>query len=177
MSTRSYPSFAGLDQAFAYVLSPNTTTPGLSNVSVISNSWGAPEINDTGWYQDLEEAQARGITVLAISGDSGDSPSSSWGLGNAFYPGSMAFDHFGDVAVGGTTNTLSGTTLALLHQHVWYDGAQAGGPVGSTGGVSSLFAEPSWQATTSAASAIAGAGSGRARPVSDRQQLSHDVHL
>jgi len=49
----------------------------------------------------LEEAQARGITVLAISGDSGDSSSSAWGIGNTWFPGSMAYDTFGDVAVGG----------------------------------------------------------------------------
>src|SRR5579871_5573886 len=155
-----WASYAGLDQAFAYVLSPNATTPALANVSVISNSWGSPEINDTGWYQDLQEAQVRGITVLAISGDSGDSPASSWGVGDAFYPGSMAYDNFGDVAVGGTTNTLSTTTLSLLHQRAWYDGSQPGGPVGSTGGVSGAFSEPSWQSSTSAGAVIGGAGRG-----------------
>jgi hypothetical protein len=148
------PTFADLDQAFAYVLSPNASAPGLANVSVISNSWGAPEINDTGWYDDLQEAQARGITVLAISGDSGDSPVSSWGIGDAFYPGSMAYDDFGDVAVGGTTNTLSGSTLSLLTQRAWYDASQPGGPVGSTGGTSALFPEPTWQSSTSASSQI-----------------------
>lgn len=155
-----WPSFAGLDQAFAYVLNPNSTMPGLQNVSVISNSWGATEINDTGWYNDLQEAQARGITVLAISGDSGDSPVTSWQPGDAFYPGSMAYDSFGDVAVGGTTNVLSATTLALLHQRVWYDATESGGPVGSTGGTSTLFPEPSWQASTSANGVIDGLGRG-----------------
>jgi hypothetical protein len=157
----SYPSNAELDQAFAYILSPNASTPGLANVSVISNSWGTPELNDTGWYQDLEEAQARGITVLAISGDSGDSSSSAWGIGNTWFPGSMAYDTFGDVAVGGTTNTLSSSTLSLLSQKVWYisDPSQ-GGPVGSSGGISPMFAEPAWQSNSSANSLIAGAGRG-----------------
>ncbi|MCI4328585.1 MAG: S8 family serine peptidase, partial [Thermoplasmata archaeon] len=155
------PSFGDLDQAFSYVLNPNSSFSNLANVSVISNSWGAPEINDSGWYQDLEEAQARGISVLAISGDSGDSPTSPWGIGDAFFPGSMAYDTFGDIAVGGTTNTLNPATLHLTDQTAWYIADAAdGGPVGTTGGISSVFAEPTWQSSTSADHRILGAGRG-----------------
>jgi len=157
-------SLTDLDQAFATVLSPPSADQGLQNVSVISNSWGGPEVsNDTSWYSDLEQAQARGITVLASSGDSGDNPASSKYVGTTVeIPASQAYDTFGDVAVGGTTVTLT-NGLTLASQVAWNisstDTAD-GGPAGSTGGISSLFPEPSWQSATSANRWIAGAGRG-----------------
>lgn len=156
-------SDADLDEAFSYILNPNGT-PGLDNVSVISNSWAADEHNDSGWYQDLEEAQARGITVLACSGDSGDDPHTAWpvGPGVSFFPSAMAYDAFGDVSVGGTTVLLNAgdanaTGLRLVNQTAWYD-AQT--HWGSTGGISSVFAEPDWQRTSLANAVLDGRGRG-----------------
>ncbi|EQD51484.1 hypothetical protein B1B_10999, partial [mine drainage metagenome] len=53
----------GLDSAFAFILNPNASFSSLNQVSVISNSWATTDSNDSSWFQDLEEAQARGITV------------------------------------------------------------------------------------------------------------------
>ena len=156
-------SFANIDLSFATILSPGAGDPtALDNVSVISNSWGAPEWNDTSWYQYLEQAQARGITVLACSGDSGDDPNTTWTVGDTFTPAAMAYNSFGDTAVGGTTITLdptSGTAsfLAVTDNIAWYDP-----PIhwGSSGGISTIFPEPSWQLSSLANSVIKGAGRG-----------------
>ncbi|MGC2789277.1 MAG: protease pro-enzyme activation domain-containing protein [Thermoplasmata archaeon] len=150
-----------VDTAFTTILNPDPLFPGLANVSVISNSWGGADGNDTSWFTSLEEAQMRGISVLAGSGDSDDSPSSSkWTGTTVEFPSSMAYDSFGVTAVGGTTVTLNPTSLEIESQVVWSDLSSAGGPYGSTGGNSTVFAEPSWQRTTEANSVILGAGRG-----------------
>ncbi len=163
------PTFADLEAAFADILSPPSSfsasvRSGLDNVSVISNSWGSSEVNDTAWFEDLEEAQARGISVLASSGDSDDNTHSSkyWGSTVAF-PASMAYNDFGDTAVGGTTVQLNSATLQLTSEVAWNISASDtsdGGPAGSTGGISSIFSEPAWQADTEANDVIAGGGRG-----------------
>ena len=160
------PSLANLDQAFAYILNPNSTFPGLNNVSVISNSWGSSDYNDTTWYTYLQEAEARGITVLASSGDSGDNVNSSKYFGTNYpgdfteFPSSMAYNSFGVTAVGGTTLTLS-SSLGIADQVAWYIASSyKSGPVGSTGGISQVFMEPGWQKTTEANNVILGVGRG-----------------
>ncbi len=160
-------TFSQLDSAFAYILNP-TNTPGLDNVSVISNSWGSKDTNVTPWTTYLQEAQARGITVLASSGDSGDNTASSkydtGGPAGDFteFPSSMAYNDFGVTAVGGTTVTLN-SNLHAASQVVWNisstDTAE-GGPAGTTGGYSSVFAEPTWQKSSEANNVIGGAGRG-----------------
>ncbi len=157
-----------LDEAFDFILNPNGSYPGLANVSVISNSWGGTDANDTDWYNLTEEAAARGITVLAASGDSGDDPDGPGASADpsgqvTFFPASMAYDDFGDVAVGGTTVVLDPTTLQMTTNEVWWvspNDTANHGPAGSTGGISQVFAEPSWQADTSANQQIGGAGRG-----------------
>ncbi|MHB1708776.1 MAG: protease pro-enzyme activation domain-containing protein [Thermoplasmataceae archaeon] len=161
-------TFESLDAAFAYILNPNSTYSNLNNVSVISNSWGGPEYNDTAWYEYLQEAQARGISVLASSGDSGDNPLSSKYTANPSYPGdyvqfpaAMAYNNFGVTAVGGTTLIL-GSTLHILNQTAWYESynSTGGSPAGSAGGISSVFPEPSWQKNTEANNVLKGQGNG-----------------
>jgi hypothetical protein len=165
-------TYADLNGAFSYILNP-TSTPGLKNVNVITNSWGGGDTNDMTWYQDLQEAQARGISVLASSGDSGDNDLSSkydGGPDLVQFPSAMAYNDFGDTAVGGTTvilnqNPSSSGYLQLASQTAWYISAADsadGGPAGSTGGISSVIQEPSWQLGTSANTVILGGG--RATP-------------
>ncbi|MEM3862292.1 MAG: S53 family peptidase, partial [Thermoplasmatales archaeon] len=163
-----------IDQALAYILNPNSSFPALNNVSVISNSWGSPEYNDTAWYEYLQEAQARGISVLASSGDSGDNANSSKYTSNPNYPGdyvqfpaSMTYNDFGVTAVGGTTLTLNLNSgynyLHILNQTAWYissSDSSYSGPVGSTGGISQVFPEPEWQLNSSANSILNGQGRG-----------------
>ncbi len=157
-----------LDEAFDFILNPNASYSGLRNVSVISNSWGGTDANDTVWYNLTEEAAARGITVLAASGDSGDDPSGPGATDDpsgqvTFFPASMAYNDFGDVAVGGTTVVLNSGTLQISSDVAWWispNDTADHGPAGSTGGISAIFAEPSWQTDTSANAVIAGAGRG-----------------
>ena len=157
-----------LDSALAFILNPNSTYSMLNNVSVISNSWGGPEYNNTVWYQYLQEAQARGITVMASSGDSGDNSQSSKYIPNTNYPGdyvqfpaAMAYNDFGVTSVGGTTLTLT-NNLHILNQTAWYESTPytAGNPAGSAGGISQVFNETSWQYETEANSVLLGKGLG-----------------
>ncbi len=164
-------TYANLDNAFAYILNPNASVPGLKNVSVITNSWGGSDQNDSSWYQYLQEAQTRGITVLASSGDSGDNPNSSkWTGTGPEFPSTMAYDDFGVTAVGGTTlvvhdhpNTDPAQYLHIQSQIAWNVSAtdtSDNGPAGSSGGISTVFSEPSWQNSTEANSVIQGKGRG-----------------
>jgi len=152
-----------LDDALAFILNPNSTYSALNNVSVISNSWGGQEYNNTAWYEYLQEAQVRGISVLASSGDSGDNNASSKYTGTQLeFPAAMAYNTFGVTAVGGTTLTLT-QNLHILNQTAWYisssDSAD-GGPAGSVGGVSTVFKEPDFQLNTEANNVLHGAGRG-----------------
>ncbi len=163
-----------LDQAFAAVLNPSYNTSvdtALSHVVAISNSWGGTDTNDSTWMQYEQEAAARGITVLASSGDSGNSNSAA-----PSFPATMAYNTFGTLAVGGAAMQLTGTTstdgsgtTGIQTQSVWYNTPQSGD--GSQGGVSSIFSEPSWQLNSAdansvitGASSITGVSSGRGTP-------------
>ncbi len=168
------PTQSDLDQAFASVLNPSYNSSvdnALSHVVAISNSWGGTDTNDSTWMQYEEEAAARGITVLASSGDDGDTSSPA-----PSFPATMAYNDFGTLAVGGTQTTLSGSsssngsgTTRIQTQSVWYNTPNSGD--GSQGGVSSIFAEPSWQVSSSDANSVitgasgtTGVSSGRGTP-------------
>jgi subtilase family serine protease len=157
-----------INAAFAYILNPGSAYSKLNNVSVITNSFGTPEFNDTTWYEYLEESQARGITVLASSGDSGDSSLSSEYQSNPGhpsdylnFPASMAFNSFGVTSVGGTTLKLS-QNLHIKKQTAWYEGILYSllDPVGSTGGISCILPETTWEKDTEANRVIQGKGLG-----------------
>ena len=155
-------TFENLDASFAFILNPNSSYPALNNVSVITNSWGGTEYNNTAWYQYLQEAQARGITVLASSGDSGDNNQSSKYVGSTVeFPSAMAYNNFGVTAVGGNTLTLT-DNLHILNETAWYESnlSTDGNPAGSTGGISGVFKEPAWQLDTEANKIIKGKGRG-----------------
>lgn len=156
-------SYTSIDAAFAYILNPNSSYSQLNNVSVITNSWGGAEYNNTAWYNDLQESQARGITVLASSGDSGDNQNSGKYVGSLVeFPSAMAYNNFGVTAVGGDTLTLN-SALGIQNEIAWYISSSDsidGGPAGSTGGISSVFPEPNWQKSTLANNVIKGAGRG-----------------
>ena len=156
-------TFESIDSALNFILNPNSTYSALNHVSVITNSWGGSEFNNTVWYQYLQEAQARGISILASSGDSGDNNASSKYTGSQVeFPSAMAYNNFGVTAVGGTTLTLA-QNLHILNQAAWYissgDSAD-GGPAGSVGGISKVFSEPSFQLSTEANRILQGAGRG-----------------
>ena len=164
-----------LDQAFASVLNPSYNTSvnsALSHVVAISNSWGGTDANDSTWMQYEEQAAARGITVLASSGDDGN----SGGSVAPSFPATMSYGTFGTLAVGGACTVLTGTastdgsgTTGISTQSVWYNTPNSGD--GSQGGVSKVFAEPTWQKGSSdangvitGASSTTGVSSGRGTP-------------
>ncbi|MFY9717478.1 MAG: protease pro-enzyme activation domain-containing protein, partial [Thermoplasmata archaeon] len=163
------PSAADLDTALATVLNPGAplsaaVISNLENVTVVATPWGFADVNDSAWYASLEQAEARGVTVLAAAGDSGDDPASAHWPGTAVeFPSSMAYDSFGTTAVGGTTVTLNASSLLIAQQVPWNVSAADtahGGPEGSAGGVSKLIAEPSWQKSSSASTLLGGKGRG-----------------
>jgi kumamolisin len=109
--------------------------------SVISISWGGPEST---WSQQTmkaidavcQSAVALGITITAAAGDNG---STDGGKGNNVdFPASSP--HV--LACGGTKLNANGATI--VSEVVWNELAKNEGATG--GGVSNVFALPSWQA-------------------------------
>ena len=129
-----------------------------NNPSVISISWGGPE---SSWTQQslsaldqaCQAAAALGITITVAAGDNG---SSDGGTGNNVdFPASSP--HV--LACGGTK--LVGTGATIESEVVWNEQASNEGATG--GGVSNVFAKPTWQATVNVPSPTNAAG-GRGVP-------------
>lgn len=114
------------------------------NPSVISISWGYPEGQST-WTsqamqavnQAFQAAAAMGVTICVASGDDGSRDEVDDGLAHVDFPASSPYV----LACGGTTLVSSGG--AISSETVWNDGPNGGA---SGGGVSDVFAVPSWQA-------------------------------
>jgi len=147
--------------------------------SVISISWGGPEDEATGQFQEamktaLEDAQSLNITVLVASGDNGAADMAPTDANNqAPWDGKAHVDFPASsplvLACGATRIDLSGTKLA--GEAAWNQGfadtdpdVNSFGSVG--GGISHVFTPPpSWQASlTLPASANVGAPAGRGVP-------------
>jgi kumamolisin len=122
-------------------------------VSVVSISWGGSE---DGWTAQartqmetiLTDAGGLGVTVTVAAGDSGSSDGASGGAVHVDFPASAPHA----LACGGTTLEISGT--AISSETVW-DTASDGA---TGGGVSDVFALPSYQ---SSAHVPDNAGSGK----------------
>lgn len=109
--------------------------------TTMSISWGQSEDQWTAQARNamddaLLDAAALGVTVTAAAGDNGSSDGSSDGSHHADFPASSPHA----LACGGTT--LHATTKKVTSETVWNDGP-GGGATG--GGVSDVFARPSWQ--------------------------------
>lgn len=112
--------------------------------SVISISWGYPEGQST-WTsqamqavnQAFQAAAAMGVTICVASGDDGSRDGVDDGLAHVDFPASSPYV----LACGGTT--LISANGAITSETVWNDGSNGGA---SGGGVSDVFALPSWQA-------------------------------
>ena len=142
-----------------------------NNPSVISISWGGPESSWTAQAMNAldaacQSAAALGITVTVAAGDNG---SSDGGTGNNVdFPASSP--HV--LACGGTE--LFGNGSTITSEVVWNEQASGEGATG--GGVSNVFALPSWQANANVpapSSSTGGRGvpdvSGDADPVTGYQ--------
>jgi kumamolisin len=111
------------------------------NPSVISISWGGPESTWTtqaiqAMDQAFQSAATLGVTICCASGDSGSTDGVTDGLAHVDFPASSP----NVLACGGTQ--LNAANGKVTSEVVW-DDLPSGGASG--GGVSDVFALPSWQ--------------------------------
>ena len=129
-----------------------------NNPSVISISWGGPESSWTAQAMTAldaacQSAAALGITITVAAGDNGSSDGATGN--NVDFPASSP--HV--LACGGTKLVGSGSTITS--EVVWNEQASDEGATG--GGVSNVFALPSWQANANVP-APSGSSGGRGVP-------------
>jgi kumamolisin len=128
--------------------------------SVISISWGAAEAQ---WTQQamqamdgaFQDAAALGVTICVAAGDDGSADGVSDGQAHVDFPASSP----NVLACGGTRLIGSGTQITS--EIVWNDG-QGHGATG--GGISAVFALPSWQSSIVTTSVNPGNQTGRGVP-------------
>ncbi|HJR13300.1 MAG TPA: S53 family peptidase [Rhodanobacteraceae bacterium] len=130
------------DQGFYDAIS-QAAHSGSQPATVMSISWGGPEDSWSAASRDametaLEDAAALGVTVSVAAGDGGSSDGESDGQPHADFPAASP----SVLACGGTKLVSSGTTIT--GEVVWNETAAGEGATG--GGVSAVFALPTWQA-------------------------------
>jgi subtilase family serine protease len=121
-------------------LAVDETIVSADTARIVSTSWGACEAaNGAGFAEEentlFEEAATQGQTVFAAAGDSGSDDCGTSGPSPAVDDPASQPDVTG---VGGTS--LAGTYAQPADETVWNDARGAGG-----GGMSSLWASPSYQ--------------------------------
>jgi kumamolisin len=130
---------------------------------VVSMSFGGPEITGDVLVQAFAQLAAAGITICAASGDGGSNPNFTTGFYSASSP--LAASYPGSdpnvTSVGGTTVGFDGNFNGIS-ETTWFQASNplTGGSAGSGGGISAVFARPSWQTGT-------GVPAGSARCVPD----------
>jgi len=112
--------------------------------SVISISWGGPESSWTqqaltGFDAAFQAAAALGITICVASGDNGSSDGVTDGSNHVDFPASSPHA----LACGGTNLAASGGVITS--ETVWNDALLNSGSGAGGGGVSTVFALPTWQ--------------------------------
>jgi len=128
--------------------------------SVVSISWGSAESEWTSQAtqamdQAFQEAATLGVTVCCASGDNGSSDSVTDGLAHVDFPASSPHA----LACGGTR--LESSNSSISSETVWNDGPGQGA---TGGGVSDVFAPPTWQKALQIKSANPGGHRGRGVP-------------
>jgi len=112
--------------------------------SIVSISWGGPEDSWTQQSQNamnaaLQDAATVGVTVTVAAGDNGSSDGVTDGNLHVDFPASSPYA----LACGGTT--LAGSNGKISSEVVWNETANNEGATG--GGVSKVFAIPSYQSS------------------------------
>ena len=117
-----------------------------NNPSVISISWGAPEVDWTAQSmqtmdQVAQEAAALGVTITVASGDNGSTDGVNDGQNHVDFPASSP----NVLACGGTSIQVASSIApgAITSETAWNELAQGGGATG--GGYSSVFPQPGYQ--------------------------------
>lgn len=143
--------------------------------AVMSISWGGPEDSWSASSRDamqsaLEDAAALGVTVTVAAGDSGSSDGETDGQPHPDFPASSPYA----LACGGTK--LIASAGSISSEVVWNESASGEGATG--GGVSAVFALPTWQSASGVPKAPGGAAgrgipdvAGNADPVTGYQVL------
>lgn len=139
--------------ALLVYFAPNTDAGFLDAVStaahatptpaVISISWGQSEDQWTAqarnaFDQALQDAAALGVTTTVAAGDDGSTDRVSDGKAHVDFPASSPHA----LACGGTRLEANPSTGAVTSETVWNNGAGNGA---TGGGVSDVFALPTWQ--------------------------------
>jgi kumamolisin len=113
-----------------------------NNPSVVSISWGGPEVS---WTQQamtsmdeaFQSAAALGVTVCVAAGDNGSTDGVGDNLNHVDFPASSPFA----LACGGTHLVASNNSVSS--ETVWNELTNNGGATG--GGISDVFPLPTWQ--------------------------------
>jgi kumamolisin len=129
---------AGFVDAITSAVHDTTNKP-----SVVSISWGSAESN---WTQQaiqtmntaLQDASTVNVSVFVASGDNLSTDGVTDGKAHVDFPASSPWA----IGCGGTSIAVKGTTITS--ETVWNDGSSGGG-----GGISDLFAVPSFQQNAS----------------------------
>jgi kumamolisin len=158
--------FANFTEQGWITILDSATQDQTNNPGVISASWGYAEDNYiwteqamTQISETLKEAAYLGITVCVAAGDDGSSDAVTDGNAHVDFPSSSPYA----LAVGGTTIPTKGSAKPDI---VWKEGdglrTNNGGSTG--GGVSAVFARPTWQSNIKIQSVNSGAIVGRVVP-------------
>jgi kumamolisin len=135
--------FSDIDEAYAAIYSDVINTPALA-IHQMTMSFGAAEyyVSSSQLTTDdqyFTELAAAGVTIFASSGDVGATPSSSGTAGGRHETPETPASDPNVTGVGGTSLTVYSSGQEAT-EVVWNNSYGASG-----GGVSSHFAEPSWQ--------------------------------
>jgi kumamolisin len=147
------------DQGFVDAVT--TAVHATPTPAAVSISWGQSEDSWTSQARTaldaaIADGAALGVTVCAAAGDNGSSDGVSGSQPHVDFPASSPHA----LACGGTSLQASPATGVIQSETVWNDGS-GGGATG--GGVSDVFAQPTWQAKAGVPDA-AGGGTGRGVP-------------
>ncbi len=124
------------------------------NPSVISVSWGGPEMSWTRQSlrvlnEQFKAAAAMGITICGPAGDNGYTDGVPGPVAHVDFPASSPYV----LACGGTS--LSSSDGNVSAETVWNDGPNPANPSSATGGgVSSFFAVPSYQSSANVPASV-----------------------
>lgn len=164
----------GLSKIFVFEAGPNGAPNDILNAMVSSNqvkqfssSWGWGGGPSATTDNIFKEMAAQGQSFFQASGDS-----------DAFTSGQVDSASQGDTpssspyitVVGGTTLTTTGPGGSWVSETVW----NAGGGEGSSGGISSHYSIPNWQATIPM---TANAGSTSFRNIPDVAWIANNVYV
>jgi subtilase family serine protease len=183
------PTLSVMD-SLSYAISSNVAPIISISYGNCESGWGQSELNSIN--QELQQANAQGITVIGPAGDSGatdcdTAPPADFGFAVDF-PGSSPFvtsaggSMFNEGSATGTTSywnsnsssstANAGSAISYIPETVWNESDSTGLGAGG-GGVSAYFSKPAWQVGT-------GVPSDSSRDVPDvsfNAAASHDGYL